>query len=100
MDRQLDANWAAWLRRPRCLWMFLTAGIALGSWWAYYELGWGSWWFPDVENLALMPWLLGTALIHNLQVTAKQGQLPAGLWPGAADVPDGDPGHLYRALAC
>ena len=76
MDRQLDAPWAAWLQGPALLsWTFLTAGIALGSWWAYYELGWGGWWFWDpVENLALMPWLLSTALIHSLQVTAKRGQ--------------------------
>ena len=54
--------------------MFLTAGIALGSWWAYYELGWGGWWFWDpVENASFMPWLVGTALIHSLAVTEKRG---------------------------
>ena len=54
--------------------MFLTLGIALGSWWAYYELGWGGWWFWDpVENASFMPWLVGTALIHSLAVTEKRG---------------------------
>ena len=54
-------------------WSFLTMGIALGSWWAYYELGWGGWWFWDpVENASLMPWLVGTALIHSLNATAKR----------------------------
>ena len=77
VDRQLEAKWADWLR-PWALtsWTFLTIGIALGSFWAYYELGWGGWWFWDpVENLALMPWLLGTALIHSLQVVRRTGQL-------------------------
>src|SRR3970282_1009887 len=55
-------------------WAFLTFGIALGSWWAYYELGWGGWWFWDpVENASFMPWLVGTALIHSLAVTEKRG---------------------------
>jgi cytochrome c-type biogenesis protein CcmF len=55
-------------------WIFLTLGIALGSWWAYYELGWGGWWFWDpVENASFMPWLVGTALIHSLAVTEKRG---------------------------
>ena len=55
-------------------WVFLTVGIALGSWWAYYELGWGGWWFWDpVENASFMPWLVGTALIHSLAVTEKRG---------------------------
>jgi cytochrome c-type biogenesis protein CcmF len=54
--------------------VFLTLGIALGSWWAYYELGWGGWWFWDpVENASFMPWLVGTALIHSLAVTEKRG---------------------------
>jgi cytochrome c-type biogenesis protein CcmF len=54
--------------------MFLTLGIALGSWWAYYELGWGGWWFWDpVENASFMPWLVGTALIHSLAATEKRG---------------------------
>ena len=61
-------------RGPRVAWMFLTVGIALGSWWAYYELGWGGWWFWDpVENASFMPWLVGTALIHSLAVTEKRG---------------------------
>lgn len=71
---QLDSTWARW-SRPWTLaaWSFLTAGVALGSWWAYYELGWGGWWFWDpVENAAFMPWLVGTALIHSLAVTEKR----------------------------
>ncbi len=71
----LDATWARWTRPwTTVAWMFLTVGIALGSAWAYYELGWGGWWFWDpVENASLMPWLLGTALIHSLAVTEKRG---------------------------
>ncbi len=71
----LDAQWARWSRPWTTLaWMFLTVGIALGSWWAYYELGWGGWWFWDpVENASFMPWLVGTALIHSLAVTEKRG---------------------------
>jgi cytochrome c-type biogenesis protein CcmF len=71
----LDATWARWTRPwTTVAWMFLTIGIALGSSWAYYELGWGGWWFWDpVENASLMPWLLGTALIHSLAVTEKRG---------------------------
>jgi len=70
----LDSAWARW-SRPWTLiaWVFLTLGIVLGSWWAYYELGWGGWWFWDpVENASLMPWLIGTALIHSLAVTEKR----------------------------
>jgi cytochrome c-type biogenesis protein CcmF len=72
---QLDATWARWTRPwTVAAWMFLTIGIALGSWWAYYELGWGGWWFWDpVENASFMPWLVGTALIHSLAVTEKRG---------------------------
>jgi cytochrome c-type biogenesis protein CcmF len=72
---QLDAQWARWTRPwTTVAWMFLTLGIALGSWWAYYELGWGGWWFWDpVENASFMPWLVGTALIHSLAVTEKRG---------------------------
>ncbi|GAB6389732.1 heme lyase CcmF/NrfE family subunit [Stutzerimonas marianensis] len=72
---RLDAAWARW-SRPWTLvaWAFLGVGIALGSWWAYYELGWGGWWFWDpVENASFMPWLVGTALIHSLAVTEKRG---------------------------
>ena len=71
----LDAQWARWTRPwTTVAWMFLTLGIALGSWWAYYELGWGGWWFWDpVENASFMPWLVGTALIHSLAVTEKRG---------------------------
>jgi cytochrome c-type biogenesis protein CcmF len=72
---QLDAAWARW-SRPWTLvaWMFLTLGIFMGSFWAYYELGWGGWWFWDaVENASFMPWLVGTALIHSLAVTEKRG---------------------------
>jgi cytochrome c-type biogenesis protein CcmF len=71
---QLDSTWARW-SRPWTLaaWSFLTVGISLGSWWAYYELGWGGWWFWDpVENASFMPWLVGTALIHSLAVTEKR----------------------------
>ena len=72
---QLDAAWARWSRPwTTVAWVFLTLGIALGSWWAYYELGWGGWWFWDpVENASFMPWLVGTALIHSLAVTEKRG---------------------------
>lgn len=75
MGGQLDVAWARW-SRPWTLvaWMFLTIGIFLGSFWAYYELGWGGWWFWDaVENASFMPWLVGTALIHSLSVTEKRG---------------------------
>ncbi|MEI8163563.1 MAG: heme lyase CcmF/NrfE family subunit [Betaproteobacteria bacterium] len=72
---RLDAAWARWSRPwTTAAWVFLTLGIALGSWWAYYELGWGGWWFWDpVENASFMPWLAGTALIHSLAVTEKRG---------------------------
>lgn len=75
MCGKLDAAWARWARPwVVAAWIFLTAGIALGSWWAYYELGWGGWWFWDpVENASFMPWLVGTALIHSLAVTEKRG---------------------------
>ncbi|QIK38466.1 heme lyase CcmF/NrfE family subunit [Caldichromatium japonicum] len=71
---RLDAAWARWSRPwTTVAWVFLTIGIALGSWWAYYELGWGGWWFWDpVENASFMPWLVGTALIHSLAVTEKR----------------------------
>jgi cytochrome c-type biogenesis protein CcmF len=75
LEGRLDSAWARWTR-PWTLaaWLFLTIGIALGSWWAYYELGWGGWWFWDaVENASFMPWLAGTALIHSLAVTEKRG---------------------------
>ena len=72
---RLDAAWARWSRPWTIIaWAFLTLGIVLGSWWAYYELGWGGWWFWDpVENASFMPWLVGTALIHSLAVTEKRG---------------------------
>jgi cytochrome c-type biogenesis protein CcmF len=72
---KLDRDWARWTRRWTIgAWIFLTGGIALGSWWAYYELGWGGWWFWDpVENASFMPWLMGTALIHSLAVTESRG---------------------------
>ena len=71
----LDQAWARWTRPwTTWAWLFLTVGVALGSWWAYYELGWGGWWFWDpVENASFMPWLAGTALIHSLAVTEKRG---------------------------
>ena len=78
-EGRLDAVWTRW-SRPWALaaWGFLTVGIALGSWWAYYELGWGGWWFWDpVENASLMPWLAGLALLHSLAVTEKRGVFKA-----------------------
>jgi cytochrome c-type biogenesis protein CcmF len=77
VDGRVDAAWARWVR-PWTLaaWMFLTAGIAMGSYWAYYELGWGGWWFWDpVENASFMPWLSGTALLHSAVVMEKRGAL-------------------------
>ncbi len=75
INGRLDAAWARWSRPwTTVAWSFLTIGIALGSWWAYYELGWGGWWFWDpVENASLLPWLSGTALMHSLAVTEKRG---------------------------
>ncbi len=75
LSGRLDAAWARWSRPwTTVAWCFLTLGIALGSFWAYYELGWGGWWFWDpVENASFMPWLVGTALIHSLAVTEKRG---------------------------
>ncbi|MDT4328401.1 heme lyase CcmF/NrfE family subunit [Methylomonas sp. MED-D] len=75
LEGRLDAAWARWSRPwTNVAWMFLTLGITLGSWWAYYELGWGGWWFWDpVENASFMPWLVGTALIHSLAATEKRG---------------------------
>ncbi|GIK34085.1 MAG: hypothetical protein AMXMBFR45_19870 [Gammaproteobacteria bacterium] len=72
---RIDQQWARWARPwTTAAWAFLTVGIAMGSWWAYYELGWGGWWFWDpVENASFMPWLVGTALIHSLAVTEKRG---------------------------
>ena len=72
---RLDAAWARWSRPwTNVAWAFLSLGIMLGSWWAYYELGWGGWWFWDpVENASFMPWLAGTALLHSLAVTEKRG---------------------------
>jgi cytochrome c-type biogenesis protein CcmF len=76
---RLDATWARWSRPwTTVAWVFLTLGIALGSFWAYYELGWGGWWFWDpVENASFMPWLVGTALVHSLAVTEKRGGFKA-----------------------
>lgn len=75
----LDVAWVRWARPwTNVAWAFLTLGIALGSWWAYYELGWGGWWFWDpVENASFMPWLVGTALIHSQAVTEKRGSFRA-----------------------
>ena len=75
LSGRLDAAWARWSRPwTNVAWAFQTVGIALGSWWAYYELGWGGWWFWDpVENASFMPWLAGTALVHSLAVTEKRG---------------------------
>lgn len=76
---KLDAAWARWSRPWTSIaWVFLTIGISLGSWWAYYELGWGGWWFWDpVENASFLPWLVGTALMHSLAVTEKRGTFKA-----------------------
>ena len=77
IEGRVDAAWARWVR-PWTLaaWMFLTLGIAMGSWWAYYELGWGGWWFWDpVENASFMPWLAGTALLHSALVMEKREAL-------------------------
>ena len=79
LGKEVDATWAR-LARPWVLlaWCFLTAGIALGSWWAYYELGWGGWWFWDpVENASFIPWLIATALLHSLRVAEKRDTLKA-----------------------
>jgi cytochrome c-type biogenesis protein CcmF len=79
LEGRIDALWARWVR-PWTLaaWMFLTLGIGAGSWWAYYELGWGVWWFWDpVENASFMPWLIGTALLHSLAATEKRGVFKA-----------------------
>jgi cytochrome c-type biogenesis protein CcmF len=75
LDGKVDARWLRWTRPwTNVAWAFLTCGIALGSWWAYYELGWGGWWFWDpVENASFMPWLAGTALLHSQAVTEKRG---------------------------
>jgi len=79
LSGSLDSAWARWSRPwVTIAWSFLTLGIALGSWWAYYELGWGGWWFWDpVENASFMPWLVGTALIHSLAATEKRGVFKA-----------------------
>ncbi|VEI58302.1 cytochrome c-type biogenesis protein CcmF [Pasteurella multocida] len=79
MTGRLDTAWARWSRPwTMAAWVFLTLGIVLGSWWAYYELGWGGWWFWDpVENASFMPWIAGTALLHSLAVTEKRGSFKA-----------------------
>jgi len=75
LEGRIDAQWLRWARPwTNAAWAFLTLGIAIGSWWAYYELGWGGWWFWDpVENASFMPWLVGTALLHSQAVTEKRG---------------------------
>src|SRR4051812_20134819 len=77
IDGRIDAAWARWVRPWTLLaWMFLTLGIAMGSYWAYYTLGWGGWWFWDpVENASFMPWLAGTALLHSALVMEKRNAL-------------------------
>jgi cytochrome c-type biogenesis protein CcmF len=79
LSGRVDSAWARWARPwTNLAWLFLTLGIALGSWWAYYELGWGGWWFWDpVENASFMPWLVGTALMHSLAITEKRGTFRA-----------------------
>ena len=79
LEGEVSSAWARWVR-PWILisWTSLSAGIALGAWWAYYELGWGGWWFWDpVENVSFMPWLVGTALLHSAIVTEKRGAFKA-----------------------
>ena len=101
IEGRVDAAWARWVR-PWTLaaWTFLTAGIALGSWWAYYELGWGGWWFWDpVENASFMPWLFGTALLHSA-IVVENTRCPEKLDDPARD-PDlfHEPArHLLGAL--
>jgi len=79
LEGRIDTLWARWVRPwTQAAWMFLTLGIATGSWWAYYELGWGGWWFWDpVENASFMPWLIGTALLHSIAATEKRGVFKA-----------------------
>jgi cytochrome c-type biogenesis protein CcmF len=79
LSGSVDSAWARWSRPwTNLAWLFLTLGIALGSWWAYYELGWGGWWFWDpVENASFMPWIVGTALMHSLAITEKRGTFKA-----------------------
>ncbi|MFA7541700.1 MAG: heme lyase CcmF/NrfE family subunit, partial [Lysobacterales bacterium] len=79
LEGRMEREWVRWARPwTNAAWAFLTLGIALGSWWAYYELGWGGWWFWDpVENASFMPWLVGTALIHSQAVTEKRGSFMA-----------------------
>jgi cytochrome c-type biogenesis protein CcmF len=79
LEGRLERQWVKWARPwTNAAWAFLTLGIALGSWWAYYELGWGGWWFWDpVENASFMPWLVGTALIHSQAATEKRGSFMA-----------------------
>jgi cytochrome c-type biogenesis protein CcmF len=79
LEGRIDTLWARWVRPwTQAAWMFMTFGIATGSWWAYYELGWGGWWFWDpVENASFMPWLIGTALLHSLAATEKRGVFKA-----------------------
>lgn len=79
LEGRIDTLWARWVRPwTQAAWVFLTLGVAAGSWWAYYELGWGGWWFWDpVENASFMPWLIGTALLHSLAATEKRGVFKA-----------------------
>ena len=74
IEGKVDSVWARWVRPWTLIaWIFLTIGIALGSWWAYYELGWGGWWFWDpVENASFMPWLISAALVHSAIVLEKR----------------------------
>ena len=84
LEGRVDAAWARWTKTwTNMAWAFLTLGITLGSWWAYYELGWGGWWFWDpVENASFMPWLAATALVHSLAVTsAVRSRAGHCCWP-------------------
>jgi cytochrome c-type biogenesis protein CcmF len=100
LDGRVDARWVRWSRPwTNVAWGFLTLGIVLGSWWAYYELGWGGWWFWDpVENASFMPWLAGAALIHAQAVTEKRGGFKLDAAAGHRRVLAVAAGHLPRAL--
>jgi cytochrome c-type biogenesis protein CcmF len=100
MTGRLDATWARWSRPwTMAAWVFLTLGIVLGSWWAYYELGWGGWWFWDpVENASFMPWLAGTALLHSLAVSEARHLQGLDRAAGALGLLPEPAGHLPGAL--
>ena len=100
LSGRLDAAWARWSRPwTTAAWVFLTLGIALGSWWAYYELGWGGWWFWDpVENASFIPWLVGTALLHSLAVTEKRNYFSSTMPMTEAAIDVGLTRDIYVSL--